>query len=133
MQEIIELVIFGLIALLLGTGLLWGVGWLLDLVGIVFRFFAGLIWSLLRFIIPIVIVGGVAYALFRFFQSRSDRGADSEAAPAAAPTTIDAEVVETVESGADGAANDASEDGADAPEADGADEAGDDTGDEEKS
>ncbi len=133
MQEIIELVIFGLIALLLGTGLLWGVGWLLDLVGIIFRFVAGLIWSLLRFIIPIVIVGGVAYALFRFFQSRSDRGTDSEAAPAAAPTTIDAEVVETVESGADGAANDASEDGDDAPEADSADEAGDDTGDEEKS
>ena len=133
MQEIIELVIFGLIALLLGTGLLWGVGWLLDLVGIIFRFVAGLIWSLLRFIIPIVIVSGVAYALFRFFQSRSDRGADSEAAPAAEPTTIDAEMVETVESDADGAANDASEDGADAPEADSADEAGDDTGDEEKS
>ena len=86
MQEIIELVIFGLIALLLGTGLLWGVGWLLDLVGIIFRFVAGLIWSLLRFIIPIVIVGGVAYALFRFFQSLSDRGTDSEAAPAAVTT-----------------------------------------------
>ncbi len=136
MQEIIELVIFGLITLLLGTGLLWGVGWLLDLVGIIFRFVAGLIWSLLRFIIPIVIVGGVAYALFRFFQSRSDRGADSEAAPAAAPTTIDAEMAEAAEPTSDGqtaeATGDDSGDASDASDADGA-EAGDETGDEEKS
>jgi hypothetical protein len=65
LQEVIELVVFGLIALLIGTGILWLLGWLLGFVSIVFTFIAGLIWTLLRFIIPIAIVAGVLFFLYR--------------------------------------------------------------------
>ncbi len=65
LQEIVELIVFGLIALLIGTGVLWLLGWLFGIVGIVFKFIAGLIWMLLRFIIPIAIVAGVVYFIVR--------------------------------------------------------------------
>lgn len=67
LQEVIELVVFGLIALLIGTGILWLLGWLLGLVSVVFTFIAGLIWALLRFIIPIAIVAGVLFFLYKMF------------------------------------------------------------------
>jgi len=70
-KEIVELVVFGLIALLLATGLIWLIGWVLGLVGIGLKFVAGIIWSLLRFLVPIAIVAGLAYALVRFFLNRS--------------------------------------------------------------
>ncbi|UCH25342.1 MAG: hypothetical protein JSV66_15640 [Trueperaceae bacterium] len=70
LQEIIELVVFGLIALLVGTGLLWVLGWLFDIVGIVFRFAAGLIWQLLRFVVPIAIIAGAVYGVVWLVQNR---------------------------------------------------------------
>ena len=70
-KEIVELVVFGLIALLLATGLIWLIGWVLGLVGIGLKFIAGIIWSLLRFLVPITIVAGLAYALVRFFLNRN--------------------------------------------------------------
>ena len=70
-KEIVELVVFGLIALLLATGLIWLIGWVLGLVGIGLKFVAGIIWSLLRFLVPIAIVAGLAYALVRFFLNRN--------------------------------------------------------------
>jgi predicted lipid-binding transport protein (Tim44 family) len=124
MQEIIELVVFGLIALLVGTGLLWVLGWLFGIIGIVFNFVAGFIWSLLRFIVPIVIIGGVAYALIRFFQSQSNRSATVESvpappapAPAAPPPPAPAEAAsddgngsgDGDDGGSDGGGDDASE------------------------
>lgn len=67
-QEIIELLVFGLIAVLIGTGLLWVVGWVIGALGDLFRLLAGLIWSLLRFIVPIAVVGAAVYALVRLLQ-----------------------------------------------------------------
>jgi predicted lipid-binding transport protein (Tim44 family) len=67
LQEVIELVVFGLIALLIGTGILWLLGWLLGIVSVVFTFLAGLIWTLLRFIIPIAIVAGVLFFIYKMF------------------------------------------------------------------
>lgn len=68
LQEVVELVVFGLIALLIGTGLLWLVGWVMGLVGLLFKFVAGLIWWLLRFIVPVAIVAGLIYFLVRVLQ-----------------------------------------------------------------
>ena len=73
LQEVVELVVFGLIALLVGTGVLWGLGWLLGIVGIVFKFIAGLIWMLLRFIIPIALVLGVIYFIVRVINNQSKK------------------------------------------------------------
>jgi predicted lipid-binding transport protein (Tim44 family) len=70
LQEVVELVVFGLIALLIGTGLLWLVGWVLGLVSVVFTAIAGWIWQLLRFIIPVAIAAGVIYFIYRMITGR---------------------------------------------------------------
>jgi hypothetical protein len=70
LQEYVELVVFGLIALLVGTGLLWVVGWVLSLGGIVLKGLAGLLWMLLRFIVPVAIAGGLVYFLVKAAQDR---------------------------------------------------------------
>lgn len=67
LQEVIELVVFGLIALLVGTGILWLLGWLLGFVSVLFTFIAGLIWALLRFIIPVAIVAGILFFIYKLF------------------------------------------------------------------
>ena len=68
LQELIELTVFGLIALLVGVGVLWLVGWLLGLFGLLLTWFAGLIWSLLKFIVPIAIIAAAVYFLVRLAQ-----------------------------------------------------------------
>ncbi len=78
LQEVVELVVFGLVALLLGTGLLWLVGWLLSLGGLLLKAIAGLLWLLLRFVVPVALVAGLVYFLVKALQGRS------EAAPAPA-------------------------------------------------
>jgi uncharacterized membrane protein len=74
-QEIVELLVFGLIALLIGTALLWLAGWVFDLVGVLLKFFAGLIWSLLRFIVPVAVVAAIVYVLVRLVQQQRIQGA----------------------------------------------------------
>lgn len=88
-QEIVELLVFGLIALLLGTALLWLVGWVFDLVGVLFKFFAALIWGLLRFIVPVAVVAAIVYGLVRIFQERRGQRVAAETASSStpAPTT----------------------------------------------
>jgi predicted lipid-binding transport protein (Tim44 family) len=84
LQEIIELTVFGLIALLVGVGVLWLTGWLLGLVGALLTWLAGLIWSLLKFIIPIAIIAGAVYFLVRLAQQPKPAPA-TPVAPFAAP------------------------------------------------
>jgi predicted lipid-binding transport protein (Tim44 family) len=84
LQELIELTVFGLIALLVGVGVLWLVGWLLGLFGTLLVWLAGLIWSLLKFIIPIAIIAGAVYFLVRLAQQPKPAPA-TQAAPATAP------------------------------------------------
>lgn len=73
MQEVVELVVFALIALLVGTGLIWVSGWLLGLIGTVFTWFAGLVWSLLRFLVPVAVVAGLVYLLVQFLSRSGER------------------------------------------------------------
>lgn len=65
LQEIAELVVFGLIALLVGTGLIWLLGGLFKVLSSVFFWLSGLLWVLLKFIIPIALVLGVVFFLVR--------------------------------------------------------------------
>src|SRR5690606_10027035 len=88
LQEYVELVVFGLVALLVGTGLLWLVGWVLSLGGIALRWVAGLLWTLLRFIVPVAIAGGLVYFLVKAAQDRQPKPAAATVgagAPGAAP------------------------------------------------
>ncbi len=87
LQEVVELVVFGLIALLIGTGVLWLGGWVLGWVGLLLKFLAGLIWWLLRFIVPVAIVAGLIYFLVRVLQGdRSSRPVTPAPASAPGPT-----------------------------------------------
>lgn len=70
-QEIIELVIFGLIALLVGTGVVWLLGQIMRGLGWVFVGLAALVWGLLKFLIPILAVAGLVYALVRWLQTQN--------------------------------------------------------------
>jgi uncharacterized membrane protein len=78
-QEIIELLVLGLIALLVGTGLLWVVGWTFGGVGYLLKLLAGLIWSLLRFVVPNAMVGAAVYALVRLLQGQRTERPDTAA------------------------------------------------------
>lgn len=84
-QEIVELLVFGLIALLIGTGLLWLAGWVFDLVGVLFKFFAALIWSLLRFIVPVAVGAAIVYALVRLIQQQREKGAAEKSRASSEP------------------------------------------------
>jgi hypothetical protein len=89
LQEVVELVVFGLIALIIGTGILWLLGWLLGIVGIVFKFVAGLIWVLLRFIIPVAIVAGVIYFIVRVIMNQGKKPVIASP-PSASSTSLSA-------------------------------------------
>ncbi len=83
LQEVVELVVFGLVALLVGTALVWVLGWVLSLGGALFKALAGLLWLLLRFIVPIAIVAGLVYFLVKALQGRGTEAAAAGAATAA--------------------------------------------------
>jgi predicted lipid-binding transport protein (Tim44 family) len=84
-QEIVELVVFGLIALLIGTGVLWLLGALFGLVGQVLGWLAALLWGLLSFLVPVALVAGAVVLIVRWAQGRpnSARPAPAAGAPAA--------------------------------------------------
>lgn len=60
-QEIIELIVFALIALTVGTGLMWLLGQIFAVFAVILGFLAGVVWFLLRFLIPIALVAGLVY------------------------------------------------------------------------
>lgn len=87
MQEVVELVVFALIALLVGTGVVWLAGWLLGLVGTVLTWLAGLVWSLLRFLVPIAVVAGAVYLLVKLMNRSAEKVArEPQAQPATPPS-----------------------------------------------
>jgi hypothetical protein len=98
LQEVVELVVFGLIALLIGTGLLWLVGWLLGLVSVVFTAIAGLVWQLLRFIIPVALAAGVIFFIVRLITKRDKQVTVVQpvTTPVSPVTTTPTPVVETM-------------------------------------
>jgi hypothetical protein len=83
LQEIVELVVFGLIALLIGTGVLWLLGAVFGLVGTVFGWLAALLWGLLSFLVPVALVAGAVVLIVRWSQGRPlpGRGGRRRAAP----------------------------------------------------
>lgn len=104
LQEYVELVVFGLIALLVGTGLLWVGGWLLSLVGIVLKGLAGLLWMLLRFVVPVAIAAGLVYFLVKAAQGRKTSESTSASGSAAVPTGAPASYTPPAAAAAGGAA-----------------------------
>ena len=87
-QEIVELVVFGLIALLLGTGILWLLGAVFGILGTVLGWLASLLWGLLSFLVPVALVAGAVVLIVRWAQGRPLPGGANPAA--ASPQTVDA-------------------------------------------
>ncbi len=85
LRETIELLVFALIALLIGIGLLWLFGFVLGIVGFVFKAIAGFIWMLLKYIIPLAIIAAAVYALIKLIQRDRDR--DRQQTQAVTPAT----------------------------------------------
>jgi predicted lipid-binding transport protein (Tim44 family) len=90
-QEIVELVVFGLIALLLGTGVLWLLGAVFGLVGTVLGWLAALLWGIVSFLVPVALVAGAVVLIVRLVQGKPVPGVSArsdaptvDAAPAAA-------------------------------------------------
>ncbi|MDR9391420.1 MAG: hypothetical protein RI554_05260, partial [Trueperaceae bacterium] len=83
LQEVVELVVFALVAVIIGTGAVWLSGWVLGLLGTVLTWLAGLVWALLRFLVPVALVAGAVYLLVRYLNDRN--GADAAPAGAGAP------------------------------------------------
>lgn len=89
-QEIVELVVFGLIALLLGTGVLWLLGAVFGLVGTVLGWLAALLWGIVSFLVPVALVAGAVVLIVRLVQGKPLPGVATRAeAPTvdAAPTS----------------------------------------------
>jgi uncharacterized membrane protein len=83
MQEIVELVVFGLIAVLIAAGVLWVLGWVFGLLGTVLMWVSGLVWAVLRFVVPVAIVAAIVYLVVRLVQQgQDDRATTSTYAPA---------------------------------------------------
>jgi hypothetical protein len=99
-QEIVELVVFGLIALLLGTGVLWVLGAVFGIVGTVLGWLAALLWGIVSFLVPVALVAGAVVLIVRLVQGKSLPGVtvrtdaptvDAEPAPAAATSSGETE------------------------------------------
>ena len=104
-QEVIELIVFGLIALVLVMLLLWGVGYVFTFIGYLLKLLGGFFWSILKFVLPVAIVALLVYFLVRLVMKQSSKPAKVEVAGAEAgtsttsPTTgapIDASTAEPV-------------------------------------
>jgi len=104
-QEIVELVVFGLIALLVGTGVLWLLGAVFGLLGTVLGWLAALLWGLLSFLVPVALVAAAVVLIVRWAQGKSLPGlsgpapARAASAPARSASAADARP----EAAADGA------------------------------
>jgi hypothetical protein len=83
LQEIVELVVFGLIALLIGTGVLWLLGAVFGLVGTVLGWLAALLWGILSFLVPVALVAGAVVLIVRWSQGRPMPGSAGGAARSA--------------------------------------------------
>ncbi|HEX7022813.1 MAG TPA: hypothetical protein VF171_08135, partial [Trueperaceae bacterium] len=63
-----------------GTGLLWLLGWVIGLVGALFKLIAGFLWLLLKYLIPIAIVVAAVFILVRLAR-RQDEPETKASAP----------------------------------------------------
>jgi predicted lipid-binding transport protein (Tim44 family) len=51
----------------------WLAGWILGLAGTLLTWLAGLVWSLLRFLVPIALVAGAVYLLVRLMNRSAEK------------------------------------------------------------
>ena len=90
-QEILELIVFGLIAIIVGMLLLWGAGWVFTWLGLLLRYIGGFIWLILKYVIPVAIVALVVYFLVKLVMNQQSKPAaassDASATPAVQPAT----------------------------------------------
>ena len=69
LEELLELIVVGLLIAIGVLVALWLGGWLMVVLGRVFLAVAALIVALLKFLIPALFIAGVLYLILRFFSN----------------------------------------------------------------
>ncbi len=71
MRDILEWVVLGLLVVVGVLLILWVGGWVFTFLGRVLLALSGLIWTLLTYAIPILILAAIGYGVVYFLQKRS--------------------------------------------------------------
>lgn len=71
LRDILEWVVLGLLVVVGLLLVLWVGGWVFTFLGRVLLALSGLIWVLLKYLIPVLIVAGIGYGVFYLLQGRS--------------------------------------------------------------
>lgn len=71
LRDILEWVVLGLLVVVGVLLALWVGGWVFSFLGKVLLALSGLIWTLLLYAIPLLILAGIGYAVVYFLQKRS--------------------------------------------------------------
>jgi hypothetical protein len=71
LRDILEWVVLGLLVVVGVLLALWVGGWVFTFLGKVLLALSGLIWTLLTYAIPVLIVAAIGYGVVYFFQKRS--------------------------------------------------------------
>jgi hypothetical protein len=73
LRDILEWVVLGLLVVVGVLLALWVGGWVFTFLGRVLLALSGLIWTLLTYAIPVLIVAAIGYGVVYFLQKRSSR------------------------------------------------------------
>ena len=68
LQDILEWIVLGLLIAVAVLVVLWVGGWLFTFLGAVLKGLAGIVWVILKFLVPVLIVAAVVYFIVRFVQ-----------------------------------------------------------------
>jgi hypothetical protein len=71
LRDILEWVVLGLLVVVGVLLALWVGGWVFTFLGKVLLALSGLIWTLLTYAIPVLIVAAIGYGVVYFLQKRS--------------------------------------------------------------
>lgn len=71
LRDILEWVVLGLLVVVVVLLALWVGGWVFTFLGRVLLALSGLIWELLKFAIPLLILAAIGYGVVYLLQKRS--------------------------------------------------------------
>lgn len=71
LRDILEWVVLGLLVVVGVLLALWAGGWVFTFLGKVLLALSGLIWNLLVYAVPLLILAGIVYGVVYFLQKRS--------------------------------------------------------------
>lgn len=71
LRDILEWVVLGLLVVVGALLFLWVGGWVFTFLGKLLLAISGLIWTLLTYVVPVLIIAAIGYGVVYFLQRRS--------------------------------------------------------------